>query len=351
MFGKEIMGEYKRLVSYIYSYEGGIKNKNVGFAKIESRNGICKVNISIRVADEFMKSSSDNLLEVYFFYRFGNRIKKILLEKMVINNGMGTAKLRMSADNIGNHQVGIDDIAGMFLCSESFRKNNGAGQTVYASEWDDHPIRLEDFMEKDGSQILQEPVEIGYNETVTEETAKTHDATGAGTAQDMETAGTDTTQNDGTAGAEAAESEVTVSEADSDNRTEDAVSADLNSILNEKREPRAGDYFKMLCGCYPKIRVSEIDGECVKITPHDISYLPKKYWSLCNNSFLLHGFYNYKYLLLCEKEEDGEKKYLICVPGLYHQKEQKVAGMFGFTEFEGDKNKDVMSFGYWCMYL
>ena len=118
----------------------------------------------------------------------------------------------------------------------------------------------------------------------------------------------------------------------------------------------AGDYFRMLCNCYPKIRVNEINGECIKITPHDISYLPKKYWHLCNNSFLLHGFYNYKYLLLCEKKMDSGKKYLVGVPGMFHQKEQVIARMFGFTEFECNNatnryGNKAMKFGYWCMYL
>ena len=37
------MSNYRRLISYIYAYEGGIKGKNVGFAKLEVRNGQCKI--------------------------------------------------------------------------------------------------------------------------------------------------------------------------------------------------------------------------------------------------------------------------------------------------------------------
>lgn len=379
------MGEYKRLISYIYSYVRGIKTKNVGFAKIESRNGVCKVNISIRIADELVKSG--DTIEVYFFYRFGNRIKKILLEKIMMNNGLGTAKLRMSADNIGNHQVGIDDIAGMFLCHGSFWSNNGSGSVIYASEWDDNPIKIEDFLEKDSNKILQEPIEIGYNERNISEDEREDNSAKSDYITDNNNinieknnlnnieSGNETDIQADNKTEENSSTEVTASELryvgtedsmkfsesdcesasdmnpECDQSVREQADSELNSILNERRGPKAGDYFRMLCGCYPKIRVNEIDGECIKITPHDISYLPKKYWSLCNNSFLLHGFYNYKYLLLCEKAVEGEKKYMICVPGLFHQKEQKVAGMFGFTEFEGDKSKDVMNFGYWCMYL
>lgn len=43
------------------------------------------------------------------------------------------------------------------------------------------------------------------------------------------------------------------------------------------------------------------------------------------NSFLLHGFYNYKHLIATEK--------LLGVPGNYYDKERQVAAMFGFHGF------------------
>ena len=128
-----------------------------------------------------------------------------------------------------------------------------------------------------------------------------------------------------------------------------SAAPDSEKVENEKNEEK--NFFQVLSGCYPKVRLNEIDGECIKITPHDISYLPKKYWQLCNNSFMLHGYYNYRYLILCEKIMNGTKRYLIGVPGLYHQKEQTMARMFGFTEFEGNRRNGTMNFGYWCMYL
>ena len=44
------MSEYQRFVSYIYAYNGEVKNKNVGFAKVEARNGQCKLLISLKGA-------------------------------------------------------------------------------------------------------------------------------------------------------------------------------------------------------------------------------------------------------------------------------------------------------------
>lgn len=91
-----------------------------------------------------------------------------------------------------------------------------------------------------------------------------------------------------------------------------------------------------------------------KIQRQDLSRLPRREWRLANNSFLLHGFYNYHHLLYIE---DGDKIW-IGVPGIYHEKEQAAANAFGFPEFrrltdmevelsEEEKNT-YDDFGYWC---
>ena len=93
---------------------------------------------------------------------------------------------------------------------------------------------------------------------------------------------------------------------------------------------------------------------CEKIQRQDLSRLPRREWRLANNSFLLHGFYNYHHLLYIE---DGDKIW-IGVPGIYHEKEKAAANAFGFSEFrrltdmelelsEEEKNT-YDDFGYWC---
>ena len=63
------MSEYKRLISYIYNYEKGIKKNNIGFAKVELRNGQCKISINIKAA-----SLNGQKLRTYVFYRENNKI-------------------------------------------------------------------------------------------------------------------------------------------------------------------------------------------------------------------------------------------------------------------------------------
>ena len=91
-----------------------------------------------------------------------------------------------------------------------------------------------------------------------------------------------------------------------------------------------------------------------KIQRQGLSRLPRREWRIANNSFLLHGFYNYHHLLYIE--EDGNV--LIGVPGIFHEKEQEAAKAFGFGEFRrltndeielGEDEKNTYEdFGYWC---
>lgn len=409
------MGDYKRLISYIYSYERGTKSKNAGFAKIESRNGICKVNISLRIADELMNEAEDNMLEVFFFYRDNGEVKKVFLERIRIVNGCSMIKMRMNSDNIGNVGIAIDRITGIFICTRAFLNEVHNLNIVYASEWDDIPIEVNKFKEKSNDDInIQNSTEAELKIAEGSLDSDTYDIKGEALENNINlyrNAAVETdaesqlvsvlNSNSGTEIENEVKGEIKSeikSEMETNAEPEPEIENDTKSEIETNAEPGteiepetdfaddrkkcnnkladmlkeeqkndeiddtgnadsvAGDYFRMLCNCYPKIRVNEINGECIKITPHDISYLPKKYWHLCNNSFLLHGFYNYKYLLLCEKKMDSGKKYLVGVPGMFHQKEQVIARMFGFTEFECNNatnryGNKAMKFGYWCMYL
>lgn len=84
---------------------------------------------------------------------------------------------------------------------------------------------------------------------------------------------------------------------------------------------------------------------CRQIAPEDFSTLPMSCWRLGSNSFVLHGYYNYRHLLYAS---DGVHFY-IGVPGQYHRKEQYLAGRFGFPRFKATKRKrmTIGDFGYW----
>ena len=90
----------------------------------------------------------------------------------------------------------------------------------------------------------------------------------------------------------------------------------------------------------------EQGGSWIKIDIKDIRSLPKRNWYLGNNSFLLHGFFNYHYLIV-GREMDGEKeRWYLGIPGFYQQQERVMATIFGFPEFFNSRNGSE-PFGYW----
>ena len=94
------------------------------------------------------------------------------------------------------------------------------------------------------------------------------------------------------------------------------------------------------------------DTICVRLELKDIRLLPRPYWYLGNNSFLLHGFFNYRYLILGAMEKSGKKRWFLGIPGIYQNPERVMATLFGFPEFRNEKSAPVNTgeFGYWFRY-
>ena len=71
-----------------------------------------------------------------------------------------------------------------------------------------------------------------------------------------------------------------------------------------------------------------------KIDLSQIRDLPSPNWHLATNSFLVHGFWNYGYLVLKENVEENQKTLSLGVPGVFEKPEAVMAIYFGFPSFE-----------------
>lgn len=104
------------------------------------------------------------------------------------------------------------------------------------------------------------------------------------------------------------------------------------------------DKWEQLLDTYEQIHPYGDDRVYIKIEPRDFVILQSNYQHLVNNSFLLHGFYNYRYIIL-GKEQDC---YYLGVPGVFYEREKMVALMFGFEAFEcPGGNVGAGEFGYY----
>ncbi len=124
------MPEYKRLVSYMYNYEDGIKKHNVGYARVEARNGQCKCTIHIATP-----SLNDKQLKVHIFKRNKDGLEGVLLGMLQVRSGSGDYRTVTDSLHIMNSPYSLDDMGGivLYLTERKF----------LATSWDETPITMD----------------------------------------------------------------------------------------------------------------------------------------------------------------------------------------------------------------
>ncbi len=123
-----------------------------------------------------------------------------------------------------------------------------------------------------------------------------------------------------------------IAEAPSEIETEQEQPIDEISSLPKVQGPLS--LWEKLERSHEKMRPFGTKVEYFRIGVEDIGLFKEEYWILRNNQFLLHGFYNYHYLILGKKSGE-EDSYWLGVPGIYHEREKMAARMYGFEKFEG----------------
>lgn len=132
---------------------------------------------------------------------------------------------------------------------------------------------------------------------------------------------------------------------------EAACREELNVAEKEEPpEPMAENKWEQLQRCYKKVHPFGDERLFLSIEPKDFVVLQAPYHRLVNNSFLLHGFYNYRHMILGPDREIGKETgtcFYLGVPGTYFEREKMVAIMFGFEGFECDGAVEIGKFGYY----
>lgn len=108
--------------------------------------------------------------------------------------------------------------------------------------------------------------------------------------------------------------------------------------------------WEQLSSIYPHIHPFRDAREFLSVGPEDFVVLRERCYQMTHNSFLLHGYYNYRHLLLLRQETSGQTQYYIGVPGNFYEREKQVARMFGFESFEGAREPAWEGdFGYYLI--
>ena len=100
-----IMADYRRLISYIYEYEGKKKGKNVGFAKLEARNGQCRINVNVKRI--YMGGNAIGA------YLLGTGGRETFLGNVFVRGGNGEFRVNVDAKNVEGSGTGLDTYFGL----------------------------------------------------------------------------------------------------------------------------------------------------------------------------------------------------------------------------------------------
>ena len=128
------MADYQRFVSYIYSYPGGVKDKNVGFAKVGIKSGEMHLNINLRG----VYTDTPQIFGVHMLIdrddTIPGRYRLMKVGDCVVNNGIASYSGIFNASNIDNTGYTYTDICGIAIA------NKGDRYYMMFSMWEDYDI-------------------------------------------------------------------------------------------------------------------------------------------------------------------------------------------------------------------
>ena len=144
------MSDYRRLISYIYEYEGKEKGKNVGFVKLEARNGQCRMNISVKNI-----YVGGNPIGVYLLGKQGQRL---FLGNIFVRGGIGEFRAVLDSNNIEDTGASLDNYYGLTVHDI---KNPWR---AYTTIWEDIPGEIEESEQtaekKESTDVEKGPIAL-----------------------------------------------------------------------------------------------------------------------------------------------------------------------------------------------
>ena len=334
----------KRFIRYLYEYEGNQKKRNVGFVKVE-------------------QDGKETMISVHGKGLCGKSNENISCYLIKLDSEMGNI-LFVPAGEI---QIGMISCGGCFCYTEELiragygKTEQSAGQTCekkddicglglgdpkeafYVALWNEEMYgdldiaKAKVFQEFDSDKTAGESKST---KSIDEKEAEVETRFG----DDEETENLEEEQpekNDQETVEESSEKKEQETVEELPEKKEQEIVEESSEKKDLKKDDR-------------DIDLQNFRRQIMKIQRGEISILPRCEWKLANNNFLLHGYYNYRHLVLID--EGNQLK--LGVPGIYHEREARAAATFGFPEFiaEADVNvtlepqerNENQQFGYWC---
>lgn len=351
--------DYQRLVSYIYSYPEGVKGRNVGFAKALVHQGQFKLNISLRG----VKTDSPEMFGIYMMVTDGG-YRLIKLGECLVKMGQMEYSGIFNPDNINETGYGFKDICGLAVAREDARYD------CMMSMWKDEDVTPDMlvFSGMDAKKQVEAGIVIKERMRQSEEQERGQQMSDSVLAESLRTEAIRPELSESQMAQ--AESAVSVgrpqtgvtAESVSDTSAEDIKAAGVVAEIpaetqHLKSKAHRADATQMDPFEKLFVRADYIDAfdddyfyDCIEVSPEKLKCLKQNEIDIAGNSFLLHGYYNFRHILFGRVRDNLDNtKYFIGVPGMYCNRERYMASMFGFNNFKKSHRSDYANpyFGYW----
>ena len=381
------MAEYRRFLSYVYSYPNGKKEQNTGFVKIEARGRDCRMQFGLQKLPQ-----EETALDVYGFVRQGGILQGIFLGRIPAERGSAEGVIAAERQQMGGSSIRLEELSGLWL--------KGEGPADYITVWDDFGVESQKLVlepeaaSEESQETSEQPAVDAEPEIVSEENEVLAEPESA-LEESEESAELESvsTEKQISAEPESALEKSEVSAQPESVSTEKQISAEPESSfeeseileklkIDEKDDQKESGGQKKKSGMAaqetvcalpaslcPQIRycpcgldyrweclsrnyahrrpfaLPDIQ-DCIEISPRDLTALRQPYWCLGRNRFLLRAYGSYQHLLLIQKK-DGTV--LLGIPGRYDPREARTASAYGFGVFLKAASENARTrFGYWC---
>ena len=338
---------FDQKIKYLDYMEAGVRVRGAGFLRLECWGKTCNLILQVSGLFEGAKGSFPVLLT--------GMGRTIQLGELSVKNGRARLELRgLDCENLGRKAEAeeVTELGAFWETGkapglsaselEKVRIPLGEGRELVAvlrEEWNLQDIgAVRDEEEKAKAQEAKE-------QEAKEQEAKEHEI------REQETRGYATIEP-GAEGQNTRRQEAEGQEAEGQKaRPEQGLTPGARELTDAGRQAslKPGKW-EQLGAIYPSITPFGDARSYLQISPGDFVILKDRSYRMVNNSFLLHGYFTYKHLILHRQDRRGEMVYYVGVPGKYYDREKEVAILFGFESFEGAvEPAREGDFGYYMM--
>ena len=347
------MSAYQRFISYMYEYHGNTRHQNCGYARIDNRNQLLKIEIHMKVS----ATKTETPLHIYGCFQKDGQLYGIEFGQHLPALGMVNWRMQCASGDLAQTGISFNALEGLVLSDET--------PVSYCSIWNDqsilpvnlipYPVHSPEEESPDDQQpdtaessagTQEETAAVTPEEAVPEPSPKPSVSADrssddvVSSAADASDPPLDTPEEASSQGSAFVEDHprtapTLVERILAQEFTDTSAKAVQNTTDTPHEAPALPQTrWERLVGRFPAAGIFS-DGDLkdsLRIEPKDLPLLRREGFHIAGNRFILHCFQRDPHCLL--GRIGNSEQYIFAIPGIYDNQERFMANMYGFPCFK-----------------